>query len=51
VFGQRHGPGKEEGLGAADEDDEEGFGYVKEEDGYANEGLESLEEGEGVELF
>jgi hypothetical protein len=52
VFGQRHGPGKEEGLGAVDEDDEEGLGYVKEEDlGYANEGFESLEEGEGVELF
>jgi hypothetical protein len=34
-----------------DEDDEE-LGYVKKEDlGYANEGLESLEEEEGVELF
>jgi hypothetical protein len=51
-FGQRHGPGKEEGLGAVDDEEDEELGYMKKEDlGYANEGLESLEEEEGVELF
>jgi hypothetical protein len=35
-----------------DDKDNKGFGYIKKEDlGYMNKDLESLEEGEDIELF